>query len=58
MDLFSLNKGAEEANSGSSSSNNSKAATVNNILSALPDLWDTKQYEEEYDLSNFLQGLK
>jgi len=58
MDLFTLNKNNEESNSGSASANNSKSTSVNNILAALPDLWDTKQYEEEYDLSNFLQGLK
>jgi TATA-binding protein-associated factor len=58
MDLFTLNKGQEEGNSSSASLNNSKSSSVNNILAALPDLWDTKQYDEEYDLSNFLQGLK
>lgn len=58
MDLFTLNKGQEEGNSSSASLNNSKSTSVNNILAALPDLWDTKQYDEEYDLSNFLQGLK
>ncbi|XP_063825309.1 TATA-binding protein-associated factor 172 [Ostrinia nubilalis] len=27
------------------------------VIEALPDLWDDKQYEEEYDMSNFIKGL-
>ncbi|XP_063534218.1 TATA-binding protein-associated factor 172 [Cydia strobilella] len=26
-------------------------------LEALPDLWDDRQYEEEYDMSHFIRGL-
>ncbi|CAH0388988.1 unnamed protein product [Bemisia tabaci] len=28
------------------------------ILDSLPDLWDDKDYEEEYDLTNFVRTLK
>ncbi|KAJ8729896.1 hypothetical protein PYW07_016934 [Mythimna separata] len=27
------------------------------VLDTLPDLWDDKQYEEEYDMTNFIKGL-
>lgn len=27
------------------------------VLETLPDLWDDKQYEEEYDMTNFIKGL-
>ena len=27
------------------------------MLETLPELWDTQQYENEYDLNNFLQSL-
>lgn len=27
------------------------------ILETLPDLWDDKLYEEEYDMTNFIKGL-
>ncbi|CAB3368489.1 Hypothetical predicted protein [Cloeon dipterum] len=59
MDLFTLNKNGEEGHSISSGSSiTGKPANVNTVLAALPELWDVTQYEEEYDLSNFLQGLK
>jgi hypothetical protein len=28
------------------------------VLETLPDLWEEKQYEEEYDLSNFMNNLQ
>lgn len=31
---------------------------MKNILENLPDLWDSEQYDNEYDLTNFLQSLK
>lgn len=27
------------------------------LLDALPDLWDDKLYEEEYDMTNFIKSL-
>lgn len=32
--------------------------TMKTVLESLPDLWDDKQYEEEYDMTKFIQGLK
>ncbi|CAH2106098.1 unnamed protein product [Euphydryas editha] len=28
------------------------------LIETLPDLWDDKQYEEEYDMTNFVKNLK
>lgn len=41
-------------NSGSSSSN---SVSMKTMLESLPELWDIQQYENEYDLNNFLQAL-
>lgn len=42
----------------SSSSGNNSNVSMKQIIESLPDLWDQKQYEEEYDLTQFVQGLK
>ncbi|KFB40634.1 hypothetical protein ZHAS_00008156 [Anopheles sinensis] len=31
---------------------------IKTVLESLPELWDDNQYHEEYDLSQFLEGLK
>jgi hypothetical protein len=28
------------------------------VLETLPDLWEEKQYDEEYDLMNFMKNLR
>jgi hypothetical protein len=28
------------------------------VLETLPDLWEEKQYDEEYDLTNFMKNLR
>lgn len=43
---------------GDSNGSNGAPSTVRNMLESLPELWDDKQYHEEYDLSQFLEGLK
>ncbi|GIY74141.1 TATA-binding protein-associated factor 172, partial [Caerostris darwini] len=61
LDLFSLDKKGEKIvhnASGDDQSKNLKAKNLKSVLDNLPDLWDTSQYESEYDLSNFLQSLK
>lgn len=35
----------------------SSSATMKTILDNLPDLWEDKQYETEYDMNNFVQSL-
>jgi len=32
--------------------------SMNTIIENLPELWSEHQYEEEYDLGNFVQALK
>uniref|UniRef100_A0A182TC48 Helicase C-terminal domain-containing protein n=1 Tax=Anopheles maculatus TaxID=74869 RepID=A0A182TC48_9DIPT len=37
---------------------NNSGAAIKTVLESLPELWDDSQYHEEYDLSQFLEGLK
>lgn len=34
------------------------AVTMKQVLNGLPELWEDNQYDEEYDLTQFLQSLK
>lgn len=64
LDLFRLdekNKNNDESKlsvtrSSSSSSGQSKT-TMKAVLEGLPEIWDTDQYDREYDLSDFIQTL-
>lgn len=69
FDLFNLNernnkngndKGNAIASSMSSTSNSSSTGQIsmNSIIENLPELWSEQQYDEEYDVSNFVQALK
>jgi hypothetical protein len=31
---------------------------MKSVLETLPDLWEEKQYDEEYDLTNFMKNLR
>lgn len=53
LDLFSIEQSNED---GKKSSN--KGNSVKNILESLPELWDDNQYAEEFDIENFIGGLK
>lgn len=58
FDLFNLND-----NNATTATTNSVESTSGNVsmkqaLDGLPELWEDKQYDEEYDLTQFLQGLK
>jgi TATA-binding protein-associated factor len=60
LDLFNLSeegkaKGRQQDGASSSSASSS---SVKNVLENLPELWDNNQYEDEYDLTQFLEGLK
>ncbi|XP_030026584.2 TATA-binding protein-associated factor 172 isoform X2 [Manduca sexta] len=46
LDLFNLSGGSQQTPQSSRS-----------VLDTLPELWDDKQYEEEYDMTNFIKGL-
>ncbi|XP_018561856.1 TATA-binding protein-associated factor 172 isoform X1 [Anoplophora glabripennis] len=54
LDLFS-HKPGWSGDGGSSSRSN---GGVRAILESLPELWDSRQYENEYDLSQFLTKLQ
>ncbi|XP_055637226.1 TATA-binding protein-associated factor 172 [Toxorhynchites rutilus septentrionalis] len=68
LDLFALNDGIKRAEKGAGPSSaateghsngaNGASGTMKNVLENLPELWDDTQYHEEYDLSQFLAGLK
>lgn len=68
LDLFELSSSEKESGkssalsfgSGGSSmmSGGKQPVSMKTMLDSLPELWDTQQYENEYDLSNFLQSLK
>lgn len=53
LDLFS-HKNSTQGQQGTSTTS---ATGVKSILETLPDLWDQKQYDDEYDLSNFMSKL-
>lgn len=52
LDLFQLS-----GQSSSQAQQQSAASGVKSVLETLPDLWDDKQYEEEYDMTNFIKNL-
>ncbi|XP_050421403.1 TATA-binding protein-associated factor 172 [Adelges cooleyi] len=53
LDLFSLDRSPKDKNKPTSLSSNS----IKSVLENLPELWDTKIYEEEYDINSFVQTL-
>lgn len=56
FDLFNLtDNNARSVNSIESTSGN---VTMKQAVEGLPELWEDKQYDEEYDLTQFLQSLK
>lgn len=59
LDLFDLSD--QRANKlpmdGGTTSADEKQS-MNSILKTLPELWEDRQYEEEYDLSQFMDGLR
>jgi TATA-binding protein-associated factor len=57
--LFSLgDKKKDNQKSSKSQTAASHTLTMKSVLETLPDLWEEKQYEEEYDLSNFMNNLQ
>ncbi|XP_001359276.3 TATA-binding protein-associated factor 172 [Drosophila pseudoobscura] len=59
FDLF--NGGNGKAVGGSAATETQSAAggmSVNTFIENMPELWSEYQYEEEYDLGNFVQALK
>jgi len=58
LDLFSLGNGKNDFTNKDSAGNSSSGTGMKNLLENLPELWDSKQYDSEYDLSNFIKSLK
>lgn len=58
FDLFNLSDDKSKADKSSEGQNNGSGTSVKRVLENLPELWEDKQYEEEYDLTQFLQTLK
>lgn len=67
LDLFELSSSEKESGkssslsfggSHSSSAGGKAPVSMKMMLDNLPELWDIQQYENEYDLNNFLQSLQ
>jgi TATA-binding protein-associated factor len=56
LDLFSLGNNKGDITNKASASRSDTG--MKNILENLPELWDSQQYDSEYDLTNFIQSLK
>ncbi|CAD0199538.1 unnamed protein product [Chrysodeixis includens] len=53
LDLFNLSS----SNAQTPQQQQAGPSGSKSVLETLPDLWDDKQYEEEYDMTNFIKGL-
>ena len=61
FDLFNLNERNNKNCNDKTNSNLSSTSSqlsMNSIIENLPELWSEQQYDEEYDMSNFVQALK
>ena len=61
LDLFSLEGNGKTPNGSSNTIPNVggvSSGSVQGMLSTLPDLWDAKEYEEEYDIKTFMSTLR
>ncbi|XP_016996631.3 TATA-binding protein-associated factor 172 [Drosophila takahashii] len=60
FDLFNGGKdqGAVSGSAAAAAGSASGGMSMNTIIENLPELWSEHQYEEEYDLGNFVQALK
>ncbi|XP_054159429.1 TATA-binding protein-associated factor 172-like [Oppia nitens] len=63
LDLFSFghnSRSGDTANKGitGGGGSGSGGSGMKNVLENLPELWDSQQYDNEYDLTQFIQSLK
>lgn len=56
--LFDLFDAPNEKNDKNNEETNNASVSMKQVLETLPELWEDKQYEDEYDLTQFLQTLK
>ena len=54
FDLFNADSGKQEKKK----PDDNKPSSAKSILENMEELWDTSQYEEEYNLDNFMVSLK
>lgn len=58
LDLFVLeDKEGKGKKEGAAEDVGGIVGAYKNVLEALPELWEDKLYEEEYDLSTFIKNL-
>lgn len=55
LDLFSLSNDTARSNKPTDSD---KQVTLNQAIENLPELWEDKEYEEEYDMTQFIRTLR
>lgn len=55
LDLFSLSK---QENDDGKKQNDGNSNSMKSMLENLPELWDDQQYAEEFDMTQFIAGLK
>lgn len=58
LDLFSLNEEKRQQRAGGSVTGPGAGSSMKNVIENLPELWEDQQYEEEYDLTQFIKTLK
>lgn len=54
LDLFNLSENEKDGRK----SQNKSGGSVKSMLENLPELWDQNQYAEEFDMTQFIEGLK
>ncbi|XP_026728975.1 TATA-binding protein-associated factor 172 [Trichoplusia ni] len=57
LDLFNLSSSNAQTPQQQQQQQQAGPSGSKSVLETLPDLWDDKQYEEEYDMTNFIKGL-
>ena len=64
LDLFTVDSGRQDSKKQNNKDGSATAASgsgktsLKNIMEEMDDLWDEKQYENEYDLENFMGSLQ
>ena len=57
FDLFTFKDTNNETSTDDGSHKVSKATNVKTILDSLPNLWDPSQYEDEYNMDQFIAKM-
>lgn len=58
LDLFNYDKNDKKKQDDTNNSNAIAGTSMKQVIENLPELWEDQQYEEEYDLTQFIKGLK